>query len=83
MGSQRSDRTEKQLGPSPVKHDLSLPASVELNMSIEEADNRRRGCVPAVDSGSDQTLPLVVPHDLHQARVAFVHILVQVEFQLH
>lgn len=52
-------------------------------MSVKEADDRSRGRVPAVDTRSDQALPLAVPHDLHQARVAFVHILVQVEFQLH
>lgn len=59
------------------------PASVKLHMGIKETDNRSRGGVPAVYSGSDQALPLAVPHNLHQAWVAFVYILVQVEFQLH
>lgn len=80
---QRWGRTEKQLTPSRVKHDLFLPAGVELDVGIKEADDRSRGRVPAVYSGSDQALPLAVPHDLYQAWVAFVHILVQVEFQLH
>lgn len=80
---QRWERTEKQLGPCRVQHDLFLPASVELDVGIKEADDGRRGRVPAVYSGSDQALPLAVPHDLHQARVALVHVLVQVEFQLH
>lgn len=62
---------------------FSLPAGVELDVGIKEADDRSRGRVPAVYSGSDQALPLAVPHNLHQAWVAFVHILVQVEFQLH
>lgn len=75
--------TKKQHGRSPVKCDLFLPASVKLDVSIKEANNRRRGSIPAMDSGSDQALPLVIPHNLHQARVAFVHILVQVELQLH
>jgi len=52
-------------------------------VSIKESDNRSCGCVPAVYSGSDQAFPPAVPHNLYQARVAFVHILVQVEFQLH
>lgn len=76
---QRWERAEKQIRPRRVQHDLFLPARVELHMSIKEADNRRRGRVPAVYSGSDEALPLAVPHDLYQARVALVHILVQVE----
>lgn len=60
-----------------------LPAGVELDVRVKEAHNRRRGRVPAVYSGSDQALPLAVPHDLHQARVALVDVLVQVEFQFH
>ena len=80
---QRWERTQKQLRPCRVKHDLFLPAGVELDVSIKEADDGSRGRVPAVYSGSDQALPLAVPHNLYQAGVAFVHILVQVEFQLH
>lgn len=60
-----------------------LPAGVELDVRVKEAHDGRRGRVPAVDSGSDQALPLAVPHNLHQARVALVDVLVQVEFQLH
>lgn len=80
---QRWERTGKQLRPCRVKHDLFLPARVELDVGIKEADDRSRGRVPAVYPGSDQALPLAVPHNLYQAWVAFVHILVQVEFQLH
>ncbi len=80
---QRWQRTEEQLRPCRVKHDLFLPASVELDVGIKETDDSSCGGVPAVYSGSDQALPLAVPHDLYQARVAFVYILVQVEFQLH
>lgn len=69
--------------PCCVQHDLFLPAGVELNVRVKEAHDRRRGRVPAVYSGSDQALPLAVPHDLHQARVTLVDILVQVEFQFH
>lgn len=68
------------LGPRCVRHDLFLPAGVELDVCVKEAYNRRRGCVPAVYSGPDQALPLAVPHDLHQAWVTFVDVLVQVEF---
>lgn len=60
-----------------------LPARVELDVSIKEAHDGSRGRVPAVDPGSDEALALAVPHDLDQARVAFVDVLVQVEFQLH
>lgn len=59
------------------------PAGVELHVRVKEAHDGRRGGVPAVDAGPDQALPLAVPHDLHQARVALVDVLVQVEFQLH
>lgn len=62
---------------------FSLPAGVELDVRVEEAHHRRRGRVPAVDSGSDQALPLAVPHDLHQTWVTLVDVLVQVEFQFH
>lgn len=60
-----------------------LPAGVELHVRVKEAHDGRRGGVPAVDAGPDQALPLAVPHDLHQARVALVDVLVQVELQLH
>lgn len=80
---QRWERAEKQLWPCRVKHDLFLPACVELDVGIKEAHDRSRGRVPAVYSGSDEALPLAVPHNLYQAWVALVHILVQVEFQLH
>ena len=74
---------EEQLRHPRVKRDLFLPAGVELDVGIKESDDRSRGGVPAVNPGSNQTFPFAVPHDLHQARVAFVHILIQVEFQLH
>lgn len=80
---QRWERAEKQLRPCRVEHDLFLPACVELNVGIKEAYDRSRGGVPAMYSGSDEALALAVPHNLYQAWVAFVHILVQVEFQLH
>ena len=62
---------------------VCLPASVELDVGIEEADDGTGGGVPPVDPGSDQTLSLAVPDDLHQARVALVHVLVEVELELH
>lgn len=62
---------------------MTLPAGVELDVSVKEADDGSRGRVPAVYTGPDQTLPLAVSHNLHEAWVAFVHILIQVEFQLH
>lgn len=80
---ERRVETARVRRPSAVKRDLFLPAGVELHVGIKEADDGRRGGVPAVYPGSDQTLPFAVPHDLHQAGVAFVHVLVQVEFQLH
>lgn len=70
-------------GAACIKHDLLLPANVELDVGIKEANNRSRGRVPTMYSGSDQTLSFAVPHYLDQARVTFVHILIQVEFQLH
>lgn len=66
-----------------TERELYLPASVELDVRVKEAHDGSRGGVPAVDPGSDQTLALAVPHDLHQARVALVHVLVQVELELH
>lgn len=70
-------------GTSPCPTRPFLPARVELDVSVKEAHDGRRGGVPAVYSGSDQTLPLAVPHNLHQARVALVDILIQVKFQFH
>lgn len=80
---QRWDRAEDQLEPRRVQRDLFLPSRVELDVSIKEAHDGRRGGVPAVYPGSDQALPLAVPHDLHQARVALADVLVQVELQFH
>lgn len=70
-------------GTSPCPTRPFLPARVELDVSVKEAHDGRRGGVPAVYSGSDQALPLAVPHNLHQARVALVDILIQVKFQFH
>lgn len=78
--------TPRQDGDEPSflwNSDILLPASVELHMCIKEANDRSCGGVPAVDPGSDQTLTLDVPHDLHQTRVALVYVLVQVELELH
>ena len=62
---------------------VCLPASVELDVGIEEADDGTSGGIPPVDPSSDQTLSLAVSDDLHQARVALVHVLVKVELELH
>lgn len=62
---------------------LDSPSSVELHMCVEEAHDWRSGGVPSLDPGADQALALRVSHDLHQARVALVNILVQIELQLH
>lgn len=60
-----------------------LPCGVELYMGIKEAYDRGCRSVPAVYPGSDQALPLTVADDLYQAWVTLVHILVQIELQLH
>lgn len=80
-GSQRSERRLRR--PAVAARQLSLPAGVELDVRVKEAHDGSRGGVPAVDPGSDQALALAVPHDLHQARVALVDVLVQVELELH
>ena len=60
-----------------------LPDSVELDVCIKEAHHGGSGRVPAVYPRSNQTLSLAVPHNLHQAWVTLVHILVQIKLQLH
>lgn len=67
----------------PSGHRQHSPANVELHVGIEEADHRRGCCFPALDPGSDQPLPFVVAHDLHQARVPLMDVLVQVKLQLN
>lgn len=66
-----------------TERELYSPAGVELHVRVKEAHDGSRGGVPAVDPGPDQALTLAVPHDLHQTRVALVHVLVQVELELH
>lgn len=60
-----------------------LPGSVELYMGIKETYNRGGCSIPTVYPGSDQAFPLTVADDLHQTWVTLVHILVQIELQLH
>lgn len=81
--TRRLRRVTKVRATTVTERELSLPASVELDVRVKEAHDGSRGGVPAVDPGSDQALALAVPHDLNQARVALVHVLVQVELELH
>lgn len=64
----------------PVGTANNLPANVEFNVSIEESDNRRTCCFPALDSGSDQSFSFVIAHYFHQTWVSFIDILVQIKF---
>ena len=58
------------------------PGWGELHMGVKESRHLGGGDLPALDSGPDQSLSLLVPDDLHQAGVALVHILLQRTFQL-
>lgn len=58
------------------------PGRRELHVGVEEARHLGGGHLPALDPGSDESLPLLVPDDLHQAGVALVHVLLQRPFQL-
>lgn len=58
------------------------PGRRELHVGVEESRHLSGRNLPALDSGSDQSLPLLVPDDLHQAGVALVHVLLQWPLQL-
>lgn len=58
------------------------PERRELDVGVEESRHLSGRNLPALDSGSDQSLPLLVPDDLHQAGVALVHVLLQWPLQL-
>lgn len=51
-------------------------------MGIKKSCHLSSGNLPALNPGSDQSLSLLVPDDLHQAGVPLVHILLQWAFQL-
>lgn len=51
-------------------------------MGIKKSCHLSSGNLPALNSGSDQSLSLLVPDYLHQARIPLVHILLQRAFQL-
>lgn len=53
----------------------------KLHMSVKKTSNFRGGRLPALDSGPDQPLPLLVPYDLHQAGVPLVDVFLQRSFQ--
>lgn len=54
----------------------------ELHMGIKKSCHLSSGYLPTLDPGPDQSLSLLVPYNLHQAGIAFVHILLQWTFQL-
>lgn len=66
-----------------IREPQPLPASVELHVGIEEANNGSRGHLPALKPGTDQTFPTAVAHNLHEAWIPFVNVLVQVELEFH
>lgn len=54
----------------------------ELHMGVKKSRHLGGGRLPALNSGSDKSLSLLVPNDLHQAGVALVDIVLQWSFQL-
>ena len=65
-----------------LKCQTNSPGWGELHMGVKESRHLGSGHLPALNPGSDQSLPLLVPDNLHQAGVAFVHVLLQWSFQL-
>lgn len=66
----------------PHPRQIHSPGWCELHMGVKKSCHLGGGDLPAFDPGPDQPLSLLVPDDLHQARVALVHVLLQRPFQL-
>ena len=58
------------------------PGRGELHVCVKEAGDLGGGRLPALDARADQTLALMVPHDLHQPGVPLVHVLLQRALEL-
>lgn len=79
-GSCRRQQTpaDPARGPAPP-----LPAHAELHVGVEEAHDRGRGDLPALQASPDQAFSPAVSDDFHKARVPLADVLVQVELEFH
>lgn len=73
-----ADPADPARGPAPP-----LPAHAELHVGVEEAHDRGRGDLPALQASPDQAFSPAVSDDFHKARVPLADVLVQVELEFH